>query len=116
MKVVWRVDPPPTGRYRSFERRAWPQASYGKDGKPAAFLDSTDEYEPSKVRTGEHAPISITICHHQHPNRGNSWALLKLKATAKTLAEAKSMVAQLIAKHPEYSPLPDPISPVQVTG
>lgn len=116
MKVVWRVDPPPTGRFRSFERRAWPQASYGKNGKPAAFLDSPDEYEPSKVRTGNHAPISITICHHQHPNRGNSWTLLKLKATAKTLEEAKSMVAQLIAEHPEYQPLPEQAVPAGVIG
>lgn len=112
--LCWRVDPPATGRFRSFQRRGWPQASYGPNGKPAAFLDSSDEYEPSKVKTGEHAPITITICHHQHPKRGNSWTLLRFKTQAKTLKEAKEMVAALIAKHPEYRPLPEPISPVQV--
>jgi hypothetical protein len=60
-KVVWHVAPVPTGRYRSFERRGWPTANYGKHGLIAASISCDDEYYPSDVREGKHAPLTVRI-------------------------------------------------------
>jgi len=43
-KLVWRVGSEPTGRYRSFEKREWPSATFGKDGDLAVYLFITVIY------------------------------------------------------------------------
>jgi hypothetical protein len=105
VKLVWKVAEAPTGRYRSFERRGWPTAYFGKvDGWPAAFLSCADEYRPAQVRTGTHQPITVALCHHQHPDKGSSWKTFRLKAAAKTLDEAKKLVQEFYETHPEWLP------------
>lgn len=107
--IKWRMAPVPTGRYRSFERRGWPVAWYMPAGKPCAFINCEDEYRPSKVRTGEHAQLTIVVCHHQHPERGNSWVRFKLRKTAKTLEEAKRLVYEFCKEHPHFAPLEEAV-------
>ena len=104
MKRVWRVDPPPTGRYRSFARRDWPTCWWGKDGKPAAFIRCADEYVPALVALGDHEPLTVVLCHHRHPNAGNSWHLLRMKQKFETLAAAKQAVEDFLNLHPEFAP------------
>lgn len=104
MKLYWKVADKPTGRYRSFERRSWPTAYYGRDGKPAAFLSCEDDYRPADVREGKHAPITLTLLHHQHPEAGNSWKRFRYNKQAKTLDEAKQMVQEFVDKHPDWHP------------
>lgn len=106
MKIVWKVSEKPTGLYSSFQQRCWPTASFeSNDGWPAAFLYCDDDYRPKQVRTGEHGPITISVCHHQHPERGNSWKVFRLKAKGKTLDEAKALVDEFFKQHPDWLPL-----------
>jgi hypothetical protein len=109
MKIVWHVDPEPTGRYRSFRRRSWPEASYGeRGGKPAAFLYCDDEYVPRLVREGRHGPISIVVLNHNdNSGRRRPWVRFVLKEKAKTLAEAKARVESFLDSHPEWHPKSD---------
>lgn len=105
MKIVWKVDSKPTGRYRSFASRAWPTAYYNSpDERAAAFLVCDDEYVPLRVREGKHSPLTIIMLHHQHPEAGNSWKRFRLKATAATLDEAKLLVEQFLAEHTDWHP------------
>lgn len=114
VKLHWKVDPSPVGKYRSFEKRAWPTAYYGKGGKPAAFIRCEDAYCPADVKEGSHGELTIDIAHHQHPKAGNSWTLMRLARRAKTLDEARSMVAEFIARHPEVHPRPAPAPVAEV--
>ena len=61
-KVKWVVDKPPTGRFRSFEKRGWPTAEY-PDGSTCAALYAEDggEYSPSRVKEGNHAPLLMKV-------------------------------------------------------
>ncbi len=100
-KLVWRVDPKPVGRYRSFEKRGWPTCYYGHaDGPIAAKLYCADAYEPRDVRTGNHANIVIYVAH---------WGVVPfkwfvLKRRAPTLDEAKSIASDFLARHPDWAP------------
>jgi hypothetical protein len=106
MKLFWKVADKPTGRYRSFDSRAWPNAWWGKPeaGSIAALLSCTDEYVPALVREGKHAPITITVCHYNHPEAGNSSKRFRLKKQAATLDEAKQMVQAFYDSHPDWLP------------
>lgn len=105
VKLVWKIASAPTGRYRSFEHRAWPTCYYGSaEGKPAAFLHCDDSYSASCVKLGQHATIKISVLHHNHELAGNSWVVLTLSRPALTLAEAKERVARFLATHPEFWP------------
>lgn len=110
VKLYWKVQPEPTGRYRSFEHRGWPCAYYDKScgqdvgSKPAAFLYCEDDYRPSDVRLGNHKEIKVSILHHTHPERGNSWKVFYLRKRAATLDEAKQMVQEFLEKNPEWMP------------
>lgn len=107
--IKWRVDPPAVGRYRSFERRAWPSADYA-NGDIAITLHSEDEYIPSKVKTGEHAPITVRVADWGIPaeERGKRGAFVwrKLKGEYPTLKAAQTAAAKIIAEHPELHPAP----------
>lgn len=95
-KLVWRVAPPPTGRYRSFKSRAWPSASFA-DFSPAAFLSCADAYEPRRVRDGSHGPISVRIA--DYSTFLFTWR--RLKAKFRTLAEAKAAAAAFFKANPK---------------
>lgn len=41
-KLKWRVDPAPTGPYRSFSKRAWPSADY-PNGATAGYIINVDK-------------------------------------------------------------------------
>lgn len=108
MKIYWKVGDKPTGRYRSFDKRSWPTAWWGKpdtnDSRVAAFINSTDEYVPAWVREGKHAPLTITVCHYNHPESGSSSKRFRLKKQAATLDEAKQMVQAFYDSHPDWLP------------
>ena len=103
MKITWRVDPPPAGQWRSFEMRSWPSASF-PSGKPAAMIYSDTEYSALVVKNRNYSPLLVNVFHHNHPLKGNSWKVFKLKVHPKTLAEAKLLVAEFYKTHPEWLP------------
>lgn len=103
MKLKWKVDPPPTGRWRSFECRGWPTAEY-EDGTIAAHIRCEDAYIPSLVKEGRHAPLIIIIYDYSKPNGNCPWTRMKLMKPAATLREAKERVKQYLKSHPEVFP------------
>lgn len=108
MKLFWKVGDKPTGRYRSFDKRSWPVAWWGKPelaaSQVAAFITCVDEYVPMLVREGKHAPLTITVCHYNHPEARNTGKRFRLKKQAATLDEAKQMVDAFYKSHPDWLP------------
>ena len=100
LKIKWRVSPEPTGRYRSFENRAWPQAEYA-NGQPCAWILCEDEYYPPDVREGRHRPLTVRVADHSRPE-GWMWRTLKTRRT--TLADAKAAVEQFLTSNPTWIP------------
>lgn len=105
MKLIWRVGEEPTGRFRSFDRRAWPTAYYGSaEGKPAAFIYSDTSYSGSVVKSGRHEPLKVRVLHHNHPDNPESWKVVVLKAEFATLKDAKEAVAKFLESHLDWVP------------
>ena len=104
-KLKWVVSEVPTGRYRSFQKREWPTCYYEKGWKPAAFIRCDSEYRPDEIPGGNHLPLTVILCHHRHPEAGNSWKRLRMKTFFSTLALAKQAVKEYLAMHPEFAPL-----------
>ena len=103
MKIKWKVSEAPTGPYKSFQRRGWPIATFD-DGSYAATLQCEDEYRPSSVKSGQHKPITVTICLHGRKEEGRGLITAKLKQHAATLDEVKSMVTAFYEKYPQHLP------------
>lgn len=99
VKIKWRISEKPTGPYRSFQKRHWPSAYYSNK-IPCASLDCSTQYSATSVKIGCHSEITVRVADHSQ----KPWQLRTLKARAKTLAEAKQMVADFIKKYPHYIP------------
>jgi hypothetical protein len=103
-KLKWRVGDVPTGRYRSFEYRAWPSAEY-ENGDTAGFISCVEEYIPTNVKTGNHPELSVYICFRKLTNEekkkhGLVWNR-KLAKKFATLAEAKKGLQDFLDKNPD---------------
>lgn len=101
MKYAWKVQPPLTGRFRSFEQRGWPEAWYETGDIAAAVFCGTEDYSPAKARDGGHGPLAVRVADHS----AASFIWRRLKGEFATLDEAKKAVASCLAAHPEFAPL-----------
>ncbi len=101
IKLKWRVDPPPTGRYRSFEKRSWPLASY-PDGSSAFYIRCEDEYTPSSAKNGKHKELTLCVAVYKPEGVGFDWRVVKQRFT--TLTVAKEAAQVLINNHLEWGP------------
>jgi hypothetical protein len=101
--LKWKVCAPTTGRYRSFQKRGFPDADY-TDGSTAVSLSCNDDYIPKDVKFGNHSEITIRIaCYDVHEQAGAfTWRTLKQRA--KTLVEAKQLAENFINQYPEIQP------------
>lgn len=101
-KLTWRVASKPTGAYRSFFRRGWPTAE-DKSGNPLFRITCADDYVPSKVKTGDHAELSLWAAdwRKNDGSDGGSFTWRRLKARAATLDEAKRIAQRFLDDHPE---------------
>lgn len=63
LKIKWVVDPAPTGPYRSFQKRGWPNAHYVEtsDEKPCAAIYCEDNYYPRDAKSGNHKELTLRI-------------------------------------------------------
>lgn len=108
MKLKWTVYPPATGRYRSFERRGWPYASYVEHTEyplSAGIILSQSEYIPRDVKNGSHKPLHVNVAVWANPRITGEAAFQyqKIGAVA-TLKEAKELLQNYIDEHPEIWP------------
>ena len=106
VKIKWKVSPVPTGRYRSFEVRAWPTADYVGDYAATTIL-CEKEYVPADVKTGNHPPLTLLIAKwYTKEERGDKAAFdwVRIKRKFPTLKEAKKFAGEFLNRHPEYWP------------
>ena len=96
MKIKYEVAPAPTGRYRSFQHRGWP-TGYVNDEVAVGFSCS-DDYTPSSVKEGRHAPIRVRIAVRQGRKVSFDWR--HLKGEFKTLDDAKSYALRFLNANP----------------
>jgi hypothetical protein len=100
IKFVWRVDPPPTGQFRSFERRAWPSAEV--NGNPALRIEceANDGYTPARARGEEpHGLLSVRVADYRN---GEQFRWRTLKQDFSTLSEAKAAGEAFLRKYPDF--------------
>lgn len=104
-KIKWVVQPPPTGRYRSFFDRGWPSAHYvgTKDEKPAFMIRCKTDYKPHRVKSGDHEELKLYIADWSDKTDGAfKWKLLKRRFA--TLAELKATIPDILEKLSGFSP------------
>ena len=103
--IKWKVDEEPTGRYRSFDKRGWPNASYkDKEESPAARIRCEDEYIPANVKTENHKPLKVYVAdwsNRERDPKGTAFIWLKVKGEFVTLKQAKDAAEKIINKY-EY--------------
>lgn len=101
MKVKWKVQPEPTGRYRSFESRGWPFAEDEKE-RPLAHIYSkeNESYCPKDVKTGNHGPLVLHVAKYSDCAHSFTWR--RIKAEYKTVQECKDAFAKFVEDHPGY--------------
>lgn len=68
------------------------------NAKNRVLLRCDDEYIPRNIREGDHGEITI----HVDILRDGELRLVRLRAGATTLPEAKEIAARFFADHPEY--------------
>jgi hypothetical protein len=105
IKLKWRVREAPTGRYRSFEKRSWPDAEYS-NGDPAFCIRCKTQYIPARVKTGDHLPLKLLVADWSIDRKDGraSFEWRRFKAEFKTIPEAKKAALEFINKHPEMMP------------
>jgi len=106
--LKWKVGEVPTGRYRSFEKRWWPDACYAGTELPAAQIYCKDDYEPKKAKTGDHSELEVRIAcwywiENENPLR-QSFRWRSLKQRFATLQEAKDAAESFVSNHKEIWP------------
>ncbi len=99
MKYKWKVQEALTGRYKSFEKRGFPEAWY-ENGDIAALMSSESDYDPRDVKLGEYKPITLRIADHSI----KPWKWRKITGEYKTIQDAKDAFERILIKHPEISP------------
>jgi hypothetical protein len=102
LKITWKVAEAPSGRFRSFQDRAWPSATYA-DGQSALHITCVDDYRPKQVKLGQHAELSVNIAVYPETREAGKSAFewKRLKAKFATLAEAKAGGENFLNAHPE---------------
>ena len=88
-KAKWEVEPAPTGLYRTFQRRGWPTAL--TECNMFFSVDCADDYVPSKVKAGDHAPLKLGVRNDSLPGSPRR----VFKRDFATLDEVKAFVASL---------------------
>lgn len=107
-RIVWKVSPPPTGRYRLFEEtREWPEAFYNtKEGNFAGFITCEDNYSLKIAKSGKHKELTVYVsCYRTTANGGwETFTNRKAKKRCSNLTEAKELLEKILLNNPDYRP------------
>jgi hypothetical protein len=102
LKLYWKVDAVPTGRYRSFQSRGWPKAYYDQGGdKIAVMISCADSYQPYRVASGSHGPLRVSVAKYGPTGR---WDWHYIGRLCATLADAKQSAIGYLVANPEIQP------------
>jgi len=113
MKIKWKVQPAPTGRYRSFERRGWPSGTINDEA--VALLRCEHDYT-AKLAKGEPTfdgtppVISVWVADWTAHNtgtrtkNGTAFVWRCLKARFSNVADAKAAAQSFLDSHPNFLP------------
>lgn len=97
-KIIWKVGPKPTGKYRSFQTRGWPTAEIGNEIVAALYCD--EPYTGFNSRRTD-LLITVRVTDRFGPD---TWEWKQLKLRAKSVAEAKQLVATFYKVKLEWLP------------
>lgn len=111
LKLKWTVGAAPTGRYRSFEDRPWPSASYADGDRAAAYISCTQSYTPALARNpvlhdGTLLELAVLIADYTPTEGGGSFKWRKLKLRFNTLEAAKDAALAFLIANPSSQPAP----------
>lgn len=106
VKLKWIVAEAPSGRYRSFEKRAWPSAEYKHTDFVAAYIACADSYRPADAKTGQHSELSVYVAQWATPPEPDKspFTWRRLKARFATLDEAKAAAEKFLETHLSFRP------------
>jgi len=105
-KLKWKVQPVPTGRWRSFEKRGWPWADFHGTDLCAARIDCEDSYHPRNASAGLHSPLIVYVAKYNR-DRSNGQAAfdwMRVKRPFSCIKEAKEAATEVIRKNPWLLP------------
>ena len=107
-KLKWRVDPAPTGPYRSFSKRAWPSADY-PNGATAGYIINVYKVPYEGFHRKEtNLNLKVRIAKWVKKEDGSdTFVWVVSRRTFSTIAEAKEGLNKLLEAnpnlmHPEY--------------
>lgn len=106
MKIKWKVGEKPTGRFASFQGRAWPYGYAGDTDTMVSHLYHPLSYTPERANGGEVAlqepfeGIAAFVRNASAP----AFKWRKLKARFDTVAEAKAAVQKFYEDNPDWWP------------
>jgi hypothetical protein len=98
VKIKWKVQEAPTGRFKSFHYRGWPLAET-ETGDVVFGVDCKDDYVPAKVKSGNHEPLRLRVAVRNNREVGFDWATLKRDFA--TLSELKEAAKEFATRRPE---------------
>lgn len=99
IKLKWRVGEKPTGRYRSFHKRYWPQAWYGDH--LVAALDEVDGDSYDYV-ISEDATLMVYVFDYRDGAVGRK--MHRLKARPVGVKAAKALVQRFFEINSDWLP------------
>jgi hypothetical protein len=101
--IVWSVKPAPRGRYRSFEKRGWPGATY-KDFACSSCAEVVchSEYKPADAKSGHHSALTLLIAQYQD---NGSWEWKSIPKNFANMAEVKAFLTQHLRDNPHVMPM-----------
>lgn len=108
MKLKWYVDPAPTGPYRTFQRRGWPQCFSGNPDKEDCELLATivnldgDSYDPYYARA-----ITLRLKVRIHFKAAGKEHSGLSKEQFSSIAEAKAWLKTFYKTNPKFYPTKD---------
>lgn len=102
MKLKWKVQPAPTGRYRSFDHRGWPEL-LSPGGHLVAMICCSDDYSAKRAKSGEHMLLSVVV-YDYHDTTGAGRTAARFKERFKRIEDAKWAAENFFRERPQCLP------------
>lgn len=100
LKAKWKIHEKPTGKFKSFESRAFPYLMYVSTGKIAASILCKTDYSLYTAKLGLHEPLRV--CIYDYSSGAAARKTRYLKETFTKLEAAKEATIRFLKTHPEY--------------